>query len=139
MKRFPKDSYTHKAVTYAKRVVSGSIDACWQVRAACYRFLDDFERCDLAYREDRADHACTFIEALPHVIGPLAGEPIRLEPFQIFIVVNLFGWHDVGTGLRRYREAFVLLPRATGKSTLAAPIALYRDCLPEYGTALHRC
>lgn len=135
MKRFPKDSYTHKAVAYSKQIVSGKIEACWQVRAACQRFLDDFGRKDIAYREDRADHACSFIEALPHVIGPLAGEPIRLEPFQIFIVVNLFGWHDVGTGLRRYREAFVLLPRGTGKSTLAAPIALYMTFCQGQGGA----
>ena len=135
MKRFPKDSYTHKAVTYAKRVTTGKISACWQVNAACQRFLDDFERTDIVYREDRADHACAFIEALPHVTGPLTGEPIQLEPFQVFIVVNLFGWLEASSGLRRYREALILLPRGSGKSTLAAPIGLYMTFCQGQGGA----
>lgn len=135
MKRFQKDSYTHKAVTYAKRVIGGKIDACWQVKAACQRFLNDFDRTDIVYREDRADHACAFIEALPHVAGPLTGEPIQLEPFQIFIIVNLFGWLDATNGLRRYREALILLPRGSGKSTLAAPIGLYMTFCQQQGGA----
>ncbi len=135
MRRFRKNSYTHTAVTYAKRIIGGEIDACWQVKAACSRFLADFGRADIVYREDRANHACEFIEALPHVTGPLTGEPIKLEPFQVFILVNLFGWVDPETGLRRYREAFVLLPRGSGKSTLAAPIGLYMTFCQGQGGA----
>jgi phage terminase large subunit-like protein len=135
MKRFRRGSYTHTAINYAKSIITGKVAACWQVKTACQRFLNDFDRTDIVYREDRADHACAFMEALPHVIGPLAGELIRLEPFQIFIVVNLFGWHDPVSGLRRYREAFILLPRGSGKSTLAAPIGLYMTFCQGQGGA----
>lgn len=125
MRRFPKNSFSHTATDYAKRVISGKIAACWQVKAACQRFIDDFERTDIIFDTARVDDICNFAQAMPHVIGPLAGETIRLEPFQIFILANLFGWLDPETRLRRYREAFILLPRGNAKSTLAAIIALH--------------
>jgi phage terminase large subunit-like protein len=62
---------------------------------------------------------------LVHTKGVWAGQSIHLEPFQVFLLVNLFGWLEIKTGLRRYREAFVLLPRKMGKSLLAGGIALY--------------
>lgn len=106
-------------------MLSGKIPACWQVRAACQRFIDDHKRKDIELRTAYADHACAFIEALPHTIGALAGQPLKLQAYQIFIIVNLFAWIVTATGLRRFREAFILLPRGSGKSTLAAAIAIY--------------
>ena len=125
MPRTAETSFTKSAKAYARAVKNGKIAACWQVRAAANRFLDDFSRKDLVYHDGFAAHACQFVEALPHVAGPLAGSPITLEPFQQFIICNLFGWIDRSTGLRRFREAFILLPRGNAKSTLAAAIGLY--------------
>lgn len=59
-----------------------------------------------------------------HVEGERAGQPVILEDWQKAIVGNLFGWQRPD-GTRRYREAFVLIPRKNGKSTLAAIIVLY--------------
>lgn len=125
MAKQAESTFTKNAKAYARAVKAGKISACWQVKAAAERFLADFTRKDIDYRDDRATHACSFIEQLPHVVGPLAGIKIKLEPFQVFIIVNLFGWVEKATGLRRYREAFILLPRGNAKSTLAAAIALY--------------
>lgn len=87
--------------------------------------LDDFGRDDLIFDTARVDHVCEFISNLVHIKGKWAGTPIKLEPFQVFVLANLFGFLDKSTGLRRYREAFILLPRKNGKSLLAAGIALY--------------
>ncbi len=38
--------------------------------------------------------------------------------------MNLFGWMRESDGLRRYREAFIFIPRKNGKTELAAAIAL---------------
>lgn len=75
---------------------------------------------------DRANRACRFIELLPHTQGKWAQarELVRLEPWQIFIVANIFGWVDQ-SGLRRYRYAYIEVPRKNGKSTLLAGIGLY--------------
>ncbi|MGA1814474.1 hypothetical protein VHN57_02425 [Sphingobium sp. WW5] len=63
-KRYPKGSYASRAIDYAKRVVSGKIPACWQMRAACQRTLDDLNRTDLIFSVEHIDHACAFMEAL---------------------------------------------------------------------------
>ncbi|VWX51771.1 terminase large subunit [Novosphingobium sp. 9U] len=97
--------------------------------------LRDLERADLVFDVEEVDKVCEFVGALPHVIGPLSGEPIKLEPFQVFILANIFGFLKRDTGLRKYREAFILLPRGNAKSTLAAAIALYMTFMLGQGGA----
>ena len=41
------------------------------------------------------------------------------------IIKPLFGWKDKKTGLRKYRQCYIEIPRKNGKSTLAAAVALY--------------
>lgn len=133
--RLKKDSYAWIAIDYAKRVVNGKVDACLQVKQACERTLSDLKRDDLTFDNDRIHHVCDFASNLPHVIGPLSGTNIRLEPFQIYILANLFGFLDKKTGLRKYREAFILLPRGSAKSTLASILALYMTFCEGQGGA----
>jgi phage terminase large subunit-like protein len=64
-------------------------------------------------------HAC-----LSHVKGERAGQPFDLSPWQAAILANLFGWKRPD-GTRRYREAFIFVPRKNGKSILAAGICNY--------------
>lgn len=133
--RFKKGSFSATALKYARDIVTGKIEACWQVRASCQRMIDLFKRDDLKWSQDRVDHICQFAQACPHVIGPLAGETIELQPFQVFILANLFGWTVKATDLRLYREALILLPRGNAKSTLAAIIALYMTFAEGQGGA----
>jgi phage terminase large subunit-like protein len=123
--KFADGSYASTAIDYAKRVVTGKIPACWQLRASCQRTLDDLKRRDIVFSEKHIDHACAFIEALPHTKGDLAGSAIILEPFQIWIIANLFGFVRKADSLRKHRAALILLPRKMGKSILAAGIGLY--------------
>ena len=46
------------------------------------------------------------------------GQPFRLESWQQAIVGNLFGWKRPD-GTRRFREAFIYVPRKSGKSEMA--------------------
>lgn len=107
--------------------------------AACKKFIDDYERQktdeSYPYRFDfaKAWKAITFIEALPHVKGHFAAQVgakrlIKLQPWQKFIVANIFGWIDKLTGFRRYTVAYLRIPRKNGKSVLAAGIGLYMLC-----------
>jgi len=69
-----------------------------------------------------------FPKLLKHVEGALAGQPFRLEPWQQTIIANLFGWKRVdaqGRTVRRFREVLIYVPRKSGKSPMAAGIALY--------------
>jgi phage terminase large subunit-like protein len=64
-----------------------------------------------------------FSQLLVHIKGTKANSPFLLEPWQQSIVANLFGWKNPN-GLRRYREAFIFVPRKNGKTAIAAGIAL---------------
>jgi phage terminase large subunit-like protein len=134
---------------YAREVVAGLIPACKWVVLSCKRHLRDLERQrskDFPYRFDGklAGRACRFIEELPHVRGQWAraavggSDRIHLGAWQVFIVACLFGWVEKRSGLRRFREALVLVPRKNGKSTLAAGIGLYMLCMDgEYGAEVY--
>lgn len=77
------------------------------------------------WRQDLADRAIRFCETFcRHFRGELAGETLVLEPWQRWIVEELFGWQRAA-GTRRYREAFVFVARKNGKTFLLASIALY--------------
>ena len=79
------------------------------------------------YFDDKAaDRVVYFIENhIKHIKGELGGQPFKLEPFQKTIVRDLFGWKYRESGLRRFRTAYICLPRKNGKSTLISAIALY--------------
>jgi len=79
------------------------------------------------YFDDKAaDRVVYFIENhIKHIKGELGGQPFKLEPFQKTIVRDLFGWKYRDSKLRRFRTAYICLPRKNGKSTLISAIALY--------------
>ncbi len=96
------------------------------MRLACERHLDDIEHGaerGLYFDNDAADRALRFFAMLKQSDGKWRGQPFDLEPWQAFIVWNLFGWRDAA-GNRRFRRAYVQVARKNGKSTLAAAIAL---------------
>lgn len=131
--------YAAAARRYAEAVVKGDIPACRWVQLACRRQLDDLAgfkgkaspysfNPKLTDREGRAfhpaDNLCAFIERLPHVKGPLAGQPIQLEPWQVFILTTVFGWVKPD-GKRRFRRSYIEVPRGNAKSTLSSAVGLY--------------
>ena len=74
---------------------------------------------------DEAMHAVDFFNLfLKHHKGKWAGEKFVLSDWQISVVANLFGWIRPD-GTRRYRSSLIELPRKSGKSHLAAGLALY--------------
>ena len=77
------------------------------------------------FSEQAAQRVEKFFETqLRYVEGAKAGQPFILEEWQRQIVRDLFGWlREDGT--RRYRIAYIEVPRKNGKSTFAAGIALY--------------
>lgn len=125
--------YTAIAAEYSKAVLSGDIPACLQVRQMCERQQRDLARCgrpgdpDFPYvwRPEAGGRVCAFLEELRHVKGRWAGTSFRLSPWQVFFVLTLFSWQHRDTGLRRFREAVLLVPRKNGKTFLAAGLCLY--------------
>ena len=115
----------HPSTKYAERVKAGKVTAGKLVFLACCRHLDDMEHGEargLCFDPAKADKALSFFDFLCHTKGEWAGDVIRLEPWQEFIVGSSFGWQK--NGVRRFRTALVEVARKNGKSTLAAGVGL---------------
>jgi len=110
--------------TYVKGVESGKIKLGKYAKAAVNRFNADLKSNRWVFDWEKADYAIRFIQSMPHIEGPLQGQLLTLEPWQLFIVANLFGWVDK-QGIRRFHEAYIEVPRKNGKSTLMAAIGNY--------------
>lgn len=126
------NKYTGAALQYVNAVVSHVQPACKWVRLACERQLADLakpasEDWPWIFDAERAARPCEFIELLPHTKGKWArnGGLIVLDPWQCFILTTVFGWVHRETGLRRYREVYIEVPRKNAKSTLSSGLALF--------------
>lgn len=133
-------NYIAIANLYIKKVLNGAIPACLYVRQACQRQkkdLEDARKKAYPYEFDKflAAKACLFIEHLKHIKGELAGQPIRLEPWQIFLLTTIFGWVYRGEKRRRFRKVYIEVPRGNAKSTLAAGVGLYMMTMDDEGGA----
>jgi phage terminase large subunit-like protein len=134
-----KRDYCAIAAAYAKDVASGRIAASRFVAAACKRQTEDLKRFKAkgaAYQFDKAkaSKVCQFIELLPHIKGPKAGQLITLEPWQIFILTTIFGWVKKD-GTRRFRRVYIEVPRGNGKSALSSGVGLYMLAADNEGGA----
>lgn len=134
-----------KANRYARDVVSNKIVACKWVRLACKRHLNDLEAAkskgsEFYFDDDAAERVCNFLELLPHTKGNWAAkqELIKLEPWQCFIFCVLFGWKRRKNKRRKYRRAYIAVPRKNGKSIIAAGLGLYMFALDgEFGAEVY--
>ena len=105
----------------------GEIPACRRIKAVYARLAAETAAPGkYVFDEAKASRPIAFIEKFcRHSKGEWAGKPVALELFQKAFIQALFGFVDAQTGLRRYREAFFLVGRKKGKSTLLAGLALY--------------
>ena len=122
--------YCAIARDYGERVLNGELPACEFVKLAVRRQNRDLERYSgvksaYYFDEKEASLVCRFIELLPHTKGQLAGQKIRLEPWQVWILTTIFGWRRRADGGRRFRRVYIEVPRGNGKSCLSSGVALY--------------
>lgn len=117
---------------YAKRIVNGDVLAGKPVIAACKRHLSDLNRShelhpkkvDFPYYYDfeKADRIIKFIEMLPNTT---TGEPLKLAPFQKFVIGSIYGWYRDGTDFRRFTKATVSLSRKQGKTLINSGMGIW--------------
>ena len=112
---------------YLDKIEAGEIVTSKRVRKIYQRLAYDMDNPGkYRFDEAKANRPIEFIERFcKHSKGEWAGQPVRLELFQKAFISALFGFVDSETGLRKYREAFFMVARKNGKSTMLAGIALY--------------
>ena len=108
----------HPVVAYCHGVLDGSVPASAMIRRAVERHVRDLEtgrERGLHFDRQAAEYAVRFFGFLKHSKGEWAGQPFELAPWQQFILWSLFGWKRAD-GLRRFRTAFIEVPRKNGKT-----------------------
>jgi phage terminase large subunit-like protein len=123
-------SFVEKADAYRAEILAGTIPACEWVKLCVKRATDDRlkqsqDGFPFRFDDDKANRVCKFISLLTHIQGPKAGERIELEPWQCFALTEVFGWVWKTTGTRRFKRAYLEVPKGNGKTIIAAGIALY--------------
>ena len=131
---------TDYTTQYAKDVLDSKIIAGNLVKLACQRHLNDLERSkndDYKYYFDvvEADKTFRFFELLKFTDGEIAGQQVKLHPFQHFILGNIFGWKHKETGYRKYKKSLVMLARKNAKSLLNAGISIKMAGFDNYANA----
>jgi phage terminase large subunit-like protein len=77
------------------------------------------------FDESKGLHAVAFIEGFCRQSkGRWGGQPLRLMEWQRLFIMRLFGWRRPD-GRRRFKTAYLEVPKKNGKSTLISAIALY--------------
>jgi phage terminase large subunit-like protein len=117
---------------YMDGVLDGSIPASRFIHLACERAQRDRHRSQIGdvafpyyFDSKAADRVITFCQLLFPSEGEWAGKPLKLLPWQKFVIGELFGWKRRDSGFRRYRFVYIEVPRKNGKTTLLAAIGLY--------------
>jgi phage terminase large subunit-like protein len=125
-------NHIDQAHDYMRGVLAREITACKWVILAVQRQVDDLARetsdeWPWVFEPARAVRPCEFIELLPHIKGKWARDRklIELSHWQSFILTTIFGWVHRDTGLRRFRDVYLEIPRKNAKSTLSSGVALF--------------
>jgi phage terminase large subunit-like protein len=112
---------------FIDEVINGTRPHCRWVKLAVQRYLDDLEHGaerGLSFDEEAATHSIEFFKYVKHSKGEWAGKVFELEPWEQFILWNLFGWKNAD-GIRRYRIAYLEIARKNGKTQFAAGVGNY--------------
>lgn len=117
------------ALEYAESIADYKKIACVENRLAAKRFLNDLKREDLDFKQEQFDFVIGLIEGtVTHQQGenlqgvPLKGTPLILQPWQKFVIVNLLGFFNKGSIVRRFHESLIMIPRKNGKTAFASAL-----------------
>jgi phage terminase large subunit-like protein len=125
-----KNEHLREVKKYVKDIQSGKKVACKELKQIVGRFDDDLKNPKFDFKTKEANFVIGIIENLfEHIQGesldgkPLAGNNLKLESWQKFIIYNLLGFYWKGTDNRRYQEAFIMIPRKNGKTSFSAALS----------------
>ena len=113
---------------YYRKIKTGEILVSKRVEKIYDKLINDMKDKSGQYKfdEKKALRPIEFIEKFcKHSKGEWAGSPLKLDLFQKAFISALFGFVDKKTGLRKYKEAFFMVARKNGKSSLLAGLSLY--------------
>lgn len=121
-------TFLDRVFDYCNKILNGEIKAGKKHIWAVERFLRDYEECQtddslFYFEEDTLDDFYWFAHEFKHVEGVLAGQPIELVDFQLFLAVNILCFKKKKNGARKIRKVYIQLGRKNAKSQFLAIIS----------------
>nr|WP_320038864.1 terminase large subunit [uncultured Bacteroides sp.] len=110
---------------YAEDVLAGKITAGRYIKLACSRFFSLLQNEDYYFDIEAVNRVVEFIGLIKHYLGKYAGKPFILQPWQTFIIANIYGFYYKESKKRLCRSVYILMARKQGKSALAAGLSLF--------------
>jgi len=110
--------------TYVDQVLSGEIPSGLHLRNAIHRYIRDRQDDRWTFDEKAVNKVITFISKLKHFTGKHNGKHFNLQPWQVFIIANIYGFHNKD-GSRRFQTCYLEMARKQGKTALVAALSLY--------------
>ena len=102
-------------------MLDGTIPCCRTTRASVAYY--SMPHASFRFSLDHAEEICAWMEKyVSHNEGEWAGEPFILEPWQCWVYAMVEGWRS--GDIRRFRTAYVEIPRKNGKTLMASGMGL---------------
>ena len=97
---------------YIREVTSGKVPVCKMVKLAVKRHVADLKKSKAGtfpyyFDQKKAQSAIIFFSLLVHTKGKLAGQKLKPESWQQFIIAMIYGWRRVDNNKRRFRKAYI--------------------------------
>lgn len=129
-------SLEQRLMDYVYDILEGKIKACKKHIWACERFIKDLERaqedeCAFYFDIEKLYDFYEWAKEFKHFKGILAGKPIELTDFQLFVAANIFCFLNKEDDTRRFLRVFIELARKNAKSQFLALIGSYITFLSD--------
>lgn len=128
-------SIREELLIYAEDCISDVISSGKKHKWACLRFIEDCKKetarntlkdaWPYYWDDEEAEAIVDWFAFLRHSKGDLAGQPITLTLWQKFNLCQLYGWRELKTGYKRFKQSFTEVGRKNAKSQMEAGVALY--------------
>lgn len=115
---------------YCESIIKGEKNVNKEQVQGVKRFLSNLKNKRYRFRPSEPEKIIRIIEGtITHRQGetlngePLRGKPFLLQPWQKFIVYDLWGFWEKDRDILKYKESFIFIPRKNSKTTFAASLA----------------
>lgn len=123
------DPEVNYADEYAAMVTKRPKEYPLTIRKAVKRYKHWKKRTDIWWDNDKANEMMDFVESfVRHVKGDLAGQLVKLEPWEKFGYAQMYGWmhkDDKGRTVRVIREVYWQVPKKNGKTLVGVGAMSY--------------
>lgn len=128
--KYEKVIHDEDVKSFIRNIINNKKNVNKEQKQMVSRFINDLKNPLYDFRLKQVTFVNKIIEnTLVNIQGEdeeansFVDKPVLLLPWQKFITHNLLGFFHKNTNLRRFKEAFIFIPRKNGKTTFVGSLA----------------